>query len=159
MLSVESTYAPLVLLWGNITRRRGKNVKLKWKWLPAWDMPSDPVKAVFWFLRWCLQVLVRYFYVLILAGVAYETYLNGIVGLFGTLLVGLLVWAGLAVLLAVVKVSAGVSQVFSEVHRLHENASGFSDFMRSTPGKETNVVEGSIITDLDEERKRRRQEI
>lgn len=136
-----------------------RDVKLQWKWLPAWNMPSDPVKAVFWFLRWFLQVLVRYFYIPILAGVIYETFLNGIVGLFGTLLVGLLVWAGLTALLVAVKVGAGVSQVYSEVHRLHQNSYSFSDLMRSTPEKEENVVEGSIITDLDEERKRRRQEI
>ncbi|MGH2506523.1 MAG: hypothetical protein ACRDHZ_03770 [Ktedonobacteraceae bacterium] len=134
-------------------------MKLKWKWLPAWNMPSDPVKAVFWFLRWFLQVLVRYFYIPILAGVVYETYLNSIVGLLGTLLVGLLVWAGLAALLMVVQVGTSVSQVYSEVHRLHENSHGFADFMRSMPSKEHNVVEGSIITDLDEERKKRRQEI
>lgn len=102
---------------------------------------------------------MRYFYIPILAGMAYEAYLNGIVGLLGTLFVGLLVWAGLAALLVVVKVSAGVSQVYSEVHRLRENPYGFSDFMRSTPEKEKNVVEGSLITDLDEERKKRRQEM
>lgn len=122
-------------------------------------MPSDPVKAVFWFLRWLLQVLVRYCYIPILAGMIYETYLNGVVGLTGTLLVGLIVWAGLAVLLAVVKVSAGVSRVYSEMNRLRQNPYEFSNFMRSTPGQEENVVEGSIITDLDEERKRRRQEM
>ncbi len=53
--------------------------------LPAWKMPSDPVKAVFWFLHWSLRVLVRFFYVLILGGVIFEAILNGVVGLFGTL--------------------------------------------------------------------------
>lgn len=134
-------------------------MKLKWKWLPAWNMPSDPVKGVFWFLHWSLQVLVRYFYVPIVAGVAYETYLNGVVGLFGTLLVGLLVWAGLAVLLMVAKVGTGVSHVYSEVQRLHENPYGFSEFVRTMSDKEKNVVEGSLITDLDEERRKRRQEM
>ena len=148
-----------VFFWRKASGRRGKEVKLKWKWLPSWNMPSDPVKAVFWFLHWFLQVLVRYFYIPILGGVAYETYLNGIVGFAGTLFVGLLVWAGLAVLLMVVKVSSGVSQVYSEVHRLRQNPYGFADFMRPAPEPEENVVEGSIITDLEEERKRRRQEM
>ena len=132
-----------------------------WKWLPPWNMPSDPVRAVFWFLHWLLQVLVRYFYVLILAGVAYETYLNGVVGFAGTLLVGLLVWAGLAVLLVVINVTSGVSRVYSEINRMGRNPTGFSGFSYSTPEpeKEENVVEGSIITDLEEERKRRRQEM
>ena len=136
-------------------------MKPKWKWLPPWNMPSDPVQAVFWFLHWFLQVVVRYFYLLILIGVAYETYLNGLVGLAGTLLVGLLVWAGLAVLLAVVNVTSGVSRVYSEIHRLRQNPSSFANFTYSSPQpeEEENVVEGSIITDLDEERKKRRQEM
>lgn len=134
-------------------------MKPKWKWLPPWDMPSDPVRAVFWFLHWLLQVLVRYFSILILAGVAYETYLNGFVGLSGTLLVGLLVWAGLAVLLLVVNVTSGVSRFYSEVQRLRQNPMGFSDFRSPRSEKEENVVEGSIITDLDEERRKRRQEM
>lgn len=138
-------------------------MKLKWKWLPAWNMPSDPVKAVFWFLHWLLQVLVRYFAILILAGVAYETYLNGFVGLIGTLLVGVVVWACLALLLAFLNVTLRLSTVYSEVSRLQNNANlfGFSDFTsRSTRSEEEeNVVEGSIITDLGEERKRRRQEM
>ena len=138
-------------------------MKLKWKWLPAWNMPSDPVRAVFWFLHWLLQVLVRYFAVLILAGVAYETYLNGFVGLIGTLLVGAIVWACLALLLAFANVTSRLSTVYSEVSRLQNNAnlSGFSDFTArpTRPAEEENVVEGSIITDLGEERKRRRQEM
>lgn len=138
-------------------------MKLKWKWLPAWNMPSDPVRAVFWFLHWLLQVLVRYFAILILAGVAYETYLNGFVGLVGTLLVGVIVWACLALLLAFLNVTSRLSTVYSEVSRLQNNANpfGFSDFTsRSTRSEEEeNVVEGSIITDLGEERKRRRQEM
>src|SRR5436305_9678163 len=81
-------------------------------------MPADPVKAVFWFMHWFLRVLVRFFYVLILAAVIYESIINGLVGLFGTLLVGLVVWAGLALLLFVFNVSTGVTKVFSEVQRM-----------------------------------------
>jgi hypothetical protein len=122
-------------------------------------MPSDPVRAVFWFLHWSLQVLVRYFYILILAGTAYETYLNGVIGLLGTLLVGLFVWAGLAVLLAIVTITSGVSKMYSQINdRFRQNSYPFPDFVRPTPEKEENVVEGSIITDLGEERKKRRQE-
>jgi hypothetical protein len=138
-------------------------MKPKWKWLPPWNMPSDPVRAVLWFLHWSLQVLVRYFYVLILVGVAYETYLNGAVGLFGILLVGLLVWGGLAVLLLVSNFAMGFSKVYSEFSQLRQKTStfspGFSDFDSFTAPKEENVVEGSIITDLDEERRKRRQEM
>ena len=55
-------------------------------------MPSDPVKAVFWFMHWFLRVLVRFFYILILGAVIYESIINGVVGSIGTLLVGLGVW-------------------------------------------------------------------
>lgn len=134
-------------------------MKAKWKWLPAWNMPADPVQAVFWFLRWFLQVLVRYFYLLVLVGVVYETFLNGVIGLFGTLLVGLLVWIGLAVLLGVTNVASGVSQIYSEVNHIRQSASTFQDFTQPVPGDEENIVEGSIITDLEEERKKRRQEM
>jgi hypothetical protein len=134
-------------------------VKIKWEWLPAWKMPSDPVRAVFWFLHWFLRVLVRYFFVLILAGVAYEAYLNGVVGLLGTLFVGLLVWCGLALLLVVVNAVSGVSRIYSEISRLSQNPYTFNSFVRSKPEPEENVVEGSIITDLEEERRKRRREI
>jgi hypothetical protein len=124
-------------------------------------MPSDPVRAVFWFLHWLLEVLVRYWFLPVLAGAAGEAYLNGIVGLAGTLLVGLLVWAGLAVALAVVRVASGVSRMYAEMSRLGRNPAGFARFFSSAPSpeKEENIVEGSIITDLEQERKRRRQKM
>jgi len=132
------------------------------KLLPAWDMPSDPVKAVFWFFRWLLQVLVRYFYLVIVAAAIFEAILNGIVGFAGTALVGLLVWGGLAALLVFVNVVSGVSRVVSDVNRVTK---GFPN--RNTPfsssgetGRDDSggrVVEGTI-TDLEEERKKRRQE-
>lgn len=136
-------------------------MKPKWRWLPPWNMPSDPVRAVFWFFYWLLQVLVRYCALLVLAGATYEAYLNGIVGFAGTLLVGLLTWVGLAVLLAVVRVASGVSRVYAEMSRLGRDPAGFAHFSSSAPSpeKEENIVEGSIITDLEEERKRRRQEM
>ena len=127
--------------------------------LPAWKMPSDPVKAVFWFLHWCLRVIVRFFYVLILGGVIFETILNGVVGLFGTLLVGLGVWAGLAALLLFVNVATGVSRVVSEVGRMQQGFPPRSPFFNTTSPREPEgpIVEGTV-TDLEEERRKRRQE-
>lgn len=124
-------------------------------------MPSDPVRAVFWFFRWLLEVLVRYCSLPVLAGAAYEAYLNGVVGFTGTLLVGLLVWAGLAVVLGIVRVASGVSRVYAEMNRLGRDPAGFARASSAAPppDKEENIVEGSIITDLEEERKRRRQEM
>lgn len=134
-------------------------MKPKWKWLPPWNMPSDPVKAVSWFLHWFLRVLVRYFFVLIVAAAVYETYLNGIVGLFGILLVGLVVWAILAGVLLVLNFTSSISNVYSEISRLSQNPFGSFGDASSPYSKEENVVEGSIITDLGEERKKRRQEM
>jgi len=94
-------------------------------------MPSDPVKAVFWFFHWLLRVLVRYFFILIIAGIAYETYLNGVVGFFGTLLVGLLVWAGFAVLLVFINFSTSVSRVMEDVNRIQHGYPPRSPFFSS----------------------------
>ena len=137
-----------------------RNLRPKRELIPRWDMPSDPVKAVFWFLHWFLRVLVRFFYILIIGAVIYESILNGIVGLVGTLLVGLGVWLGLAVLLLFVNVTGGVSHVVSEVSRLQK---GYpprtqSPFFNFTEPEGDRVVEGTV-TDLEEERKKRRGEM
>ncbi len=135
-----------------------RHLRPKRELLPRWEMPSDPVKAVFWFMHWLLRVLVRFFYVLILAAVVYESIINGVVGFFGTLLVGLGVWAGLALLLFVFNVSTGVGKVFNEVQRMQQGFPPrypYNDFKdQDVSGR---VVEGTI-TDLDEERRKRRHE-
>jgi hypothetical protein len=121
-------------------------------------MPSDPVKAVFWFVHWLLRVIVRFFYILIIGAVIYESIVNGVVGFFGTLLVGLGVWAGLALLLFVFNLSEGFSRVFSEVNRMQRGYPPQYPFNNSTePDIDGRVVEGTV-TDLEEERKKRRQE-
>lgn len=137
-----------------------RNLKPKRELIPRWEMPSDPVKAVFWFLHWFLRVLVRFFYILILGAVIYEAILNGLVGFVGTLLVGLGVWAGLALLLLFFNVTSGVSRVVSEVSRLQKGypprrPRPFYD----VPGpSEDRIVEGTV-TDLEEERRKRRQDL
>jgi hypothetical protein len=135
--------------------------KPKGAWIPPWKMPSDPIKAVFWFMHWLLRVLVRFLWVLILAGVIYESILNGVVGGLVTLLVGLALWAGLGVLLFVVNVTTGISQTVSEIGRAQRD---FHDFTVRSPFSnsynddlEGKVVEGTV-TDLDEERRKRRRE-
>ena len=135
-----------------------RNLRPKRELLPRWDMPSDPVKAVFWFMHWLLKVLVRFFYIPILAGVIYESVVNGLVGFFGTLLVGLGVWAGLALILFLFNLSTGVSRVFTEVNRMQRGYPPrypFDNFRE--PDIDGRVVEGTV-TDLDEERRKRRQE-
>ena len=126
--------------------------------LPRWDMPSDPVKAVIWFMHWLLRVLVRFFYIPILAAIIYESIVNGLIGFFGTLLVGLGVWIGLALVLFLFNFSTGVSKVFTEVNRMQRGyppRNPFDNFKE--PDIDGRIVDGSV-TDLDEERRKRRQE-
>ncbi len=129
-------------------------------------MPSDPVKAVVWFMHWSLKVVVRFCWIPIIAMVAYETYINGAVGgIFNgfvegiiTLLVGLGVWALLYVLLLCLDISTGISRVISEVGRMQRPTSSRNSFRPfADAGSESTIVEGTI-TDLDEERKKRRSE-
>ncbi len=135
-----------------------RNLRPKRELLPRWDMPSDPVKAVFWFMHWLLKVLVRFFYIPILAGVIYESIVNGLVGFFGTLLVGLFVWAGLALILFLFNLSTGVSRVFTEVNRVQRGYPPRYPFDNyQEPDIKGRVVEGTV-TDLEEERRKRRQE-
>lgn len=132
-------------------------LKRKHQLLPPWDMPADPVKAVFWFMRWSLKVLVRYFYIAVLAGVITESILNGVVGGVVTLLIGLGIWAGLAVALLFFNVGTGLSQGFSGMsNRQQRSTQGnpFSDFVERDPEGTGKVVEGTVI-DLEEERKKR----
>ncbi len=136
-----------------------RNLKHRNKLIPSWNMPSDPVKAVFWFVHWSLQVLVRFFWILILAGVAYESYMNGFVGGVVTLLVGLGVWLGLGITLFVFNISTNISQTFSEVNRMQQNFPPRRPF-NSFPESEfddSKIVEGTV-TDLEEERRKRRRE-
>lgn len=140
------------------------NVKRSREVLPPWDMPSDPVKAVFWFFHWLLKVLVRLFWIAILGAVIYESIVNRLVGGIGTLLVGLGVWAGLAVALFLFTTIAGVSGGIAEIGRMQQTfmrsaSRSSSPFYRFSepPETEGKVVEGTV-TDLDEERRKRRQE-
>jgi hypothetical protein len=122
-------------------------------------MPSDPVKAVFWFFHWSLQVLVRFFWIPILAGITYEGVVNGFVGGFVTSLVGLSVWFGLAVVLFFFNVGTRISRTVADVSHMQQSFSsrrpythfGEADF------DDSKIVEGSV-TDLEEERRKRRRE-
>jgi hypothetical protein len=132
--------------------------------LPPWNMPSDPVKGVFWFLHWVLKVLVRFLWIPILGMTLYETYINaafggpfnGLVGGVITLLVGLVVWVLLYAILLCFNVSTRITHTLSEVNRMQQDFSSRRPFSPFSD-VEDNVVEGTI-TDLEEERKKRRGE-
>ncbi len=152
----------------NEARRRVnvRTFKRKRELIPPWNMPSDPVKALFWFIHWLLKVLVRFFWILILAGVIYETIRNSMVGGIGsgliagvvTLLVGLGVWAGLAVVLLLFNIGSSISNTFAQVRRMQQ---GFpprqSPYWFTEPESDDKIVEGTV-TDLEEERRKRRRE-
>ncbi|MBE3558985.1 MAG: hypothetical protein IMW89_07130 [Ktedonobacteraceae bacterium] len=122
--------------------------------LPAWDMPSDPVKAVWWFMHWSLKVLVRYFWVPLIVMVVIITASNavsygivsGLTGAVFTALVGLIVWAVLSAVLRVVNTLTGISQVISDAQQMQQNLYGRYESPFASPAEEEhNVVEGSII--------------
>ena len=129
-------------------------------------MPSDPVKAVFWFLFWFLRLLVNFFWVPILAMVIIEAFLNwnsaggtssAIVAGIVTLLIGLAIWAALYGVVFFLNIGTTLSRAISDVNSVQK---GFSPrrplYPLNDSEPEQNVVEGTI-TDLDEERRKRRQ--
>jgi hypothetical protein len=137
--------------------------RLKRNLIPPWQMPSDPVKAVFWFMFWFLRLLVNFFWLPILAMVIVETLLNwssagsSIVAGIVTLLIGLTIWAVLCGVVFFLNIGTTLSRVISDVNSVQKSFSARSSlypFNDSEP--EQNVVEGTI-TDLDEERRKRRQ--
>ena len=97
--------------------------------IPPWNMPADPVKAVWWFMHWLLIALVHFFWIPILAMVVFETSLNwntsgflsGLVSGIITLLIGLVIWGLLSGLLAAVNLIAGVSHIISDVKRFQNS--------------------------------------
>ncbi len=131
-------------------------------------MPADPVKAVWWFMHWLLQVLVRFFWLPILVMAGIEIYVgwhvsgifNGLVSGVITLLVGVVVWGILWAILVFVNISTRISRVIADVNQFRSPQDTF--FPRpSSPfvdrDAENNVVEGTV-TNLEEERQKRRRE-
>ena len=143
-----------------------KNKRVR-RLFPAWNMPSDPVKALWWFMNWLLKVLVRFFWLPILIMVVYETVsnwrvagpFNGIVGGVITLLIGAFVWAILYGLSFAVNIGSNVSRIMSDMSNLQQQSTFYRRpfTQERTVGNEDNVVEGTI-TDLEEERQKRRRE-
>ena len=129
------------------------------KLIPAWNMPSDPVKAVFWFFHWSLKVLVRFFWIPILAGITYEGLVNGLVGGFVTLLVGLGLWFGLAIVLFFFNVGTNISRTVGDIGRMQQGFTPRRPFTQfgEADVDDSNIVEGTV-TDLEEERRKRRRE-
>lgn len=142
--------------------------------IPPWNMPSDPVKAVWWFMHWLLKVLVRFFWLPILAMVVYEIVTNlrvsGIAGALIeggiTLLVGAAVWGVLYLILLFVNIGSGIQRAVSDINRFPQQGSlyrrsspSFMDAMRADAEREPedHIVEGTI-TDLEQERNKRRRD-
>jgi hypothetical protein len=117
-------------------------------------MPSDPVKAVWWFMHWLLQVLVRFFWLPIIGMIIYEMVIDtrvaglasGLVVGLVTLLIGLGVWAALYVALAIVNFWVRVSHLVSDVNQAQQRMyqGPFSTPFSSDRENSERVVEGSI---------------
>lgn len=141
-----------------------KTLKPKKTLFPPWNMPSDPMKAVLWFSHWLLRVAVRFFWIPVIAMIILEVVINwqvggvvdGIIGGSITLLVGLVVWAILGGILLFLNISTGVSQVLAEAARMQQTIHSYgSSSSFGSSEAEGHVVEGTI-TDLEEERRKRR---
>lgn len=133
------------------------------KLFPPWNMPSDPVKAVWWFMHWSLQVAVRYFWLPIALMIVYEGVANTLTDGIGnglivgivTLGIGLVVWAVLYGALRIVNVWMKITQTISDAQAMRQgmfqgpfgqpfgDISSFDNHERDSNinGK---VVEGSI---------------
>lgn len=130
-------------------------------------MPSDPVKAVFWFSHWVLQVAVRYFWLPIGVMAVLETVLNsrfggivnGLISGFITVIVGVVIWGALLLALRFWDVGTTISDTISELGRMQQGyrrpLNPFGSERDDEP--KGRIVEGTI-TDLEEERRKRRQE-
>jgi ABC-type multidrug transport system fused ATPase/permease subunit len=120
---------------------------------PRWEMPSDPVKAVWWFMHWLLKVLVRFFWLPIIAMVTYEIIANAHVGSIGdaliygfvTLAIGFGIWVVLYVVLRLVNLWVKITQAISDANRAQQSMFN-STFSYPYTRTDTNgkVVEGSI---------------
>jgi hypothetical protein len=121
--------------------------------IPPWQMPSDPVKAVWWFMHWLLKVLVHLFWVPILGMVTYESVSNwrldgawnGVTSGIITLLVGLIVWAILYVLLVFANIGAKVARLVNELNQFQQKFSyPLSNSSPDADHADPKVVEGTI---------------
>lgn len=144
---------------------KNKRIRIK-ELIPPWEMPSDPVKGLLWFMHWLLKVAVHFFWLPILIMIIYETYqnwnisgaFNGAVGGVITLLVGVGIWGLLYLVSLLVTISANISRTIAEVTRMQQNIPSQRNFFTfEGPEDEEHVVEGTI-TDLEEERRKRRRE-
>jgi hypothetical protein len=128
-------------------------------------MPSDPVKAVWWFIHWLLRVLVPFFWIPILGMVIYESISNGLLyGIWAavssgvlTLLVGLIVWAVLYVLLIFANISANVVRVVNDLNQFQQKfADHASNAFPDRDDAGAKVVEGTIA-EVEEEPQRQKK--
>jgi hypothetical protein len=125
-------------------------------------MPSDPVKAVWWFMHWLLKVLVHFFWIPILGMVIYEAVSqawNGVgsdlISIVITLLVGLVVWAILYILLIFANIGANVARIVSEINQFQQKPSSFFNSSPYGDDADAKIVEGTISEIKDEPQKQK----
>ena len=136
----------------------------KQKLFPRWEMPSDPVKAVWWFMHWLLKVLVRFFWLPIIGMVAFEIIANIRVSSIGdalvygllTLIIGLGIWGVLYIVLQLVNVWVRISQAISDANQVQQNMfNGSFSYPYTRDDRNSKVVEGSIEEIKNEEQEQK----
>lgn len=132
-------------------------ITLKQKLFPRWEMPSDPVKAVWWFMHWLLKVLVRFFWLPIIVMVAFEAINNARVGnisdILVTLAIGLGLWGVLYLVLQLVNIWVKISQAISDANQVQQNMFNAFSYPYMRDDMNSKVVEGSISEIGNEEQK------
>jgi hypothetical protein len=131
------------------------------KLFPRWEMPSDPVKAVWWFMHWLLKVLVRFFWLPIIVMVAYEVIANARIGSIGdalvyglvTLVIGAGIWGVLYIVLQLVNIWVKISQAISDANQAQQNMFNTFSYPYTQGDMHGKVVEGSISEVKNEEQK------
>jgi|SRR5579859_3268048 len=151
----------------SITRARRRISVSKRKYLrsliPPWQMPSDPVKAVWWFMYWLLKVLVHFFWIPILGMVIYESVSqwrldgawNGVSSGVITLFVGLIVWAILYVLLIFANIVSNVTRVVNDLNQFQQKFSYPASNSSYSNDAKSKVVEGTISEIREEPQKQK----
>jgi len=138
----------------------------KQKLFPRWEMPSDPVKAVWWFMHWLLKVLVRFFWLPIIGMVAFEVVNDAPVGHISgavvsgsvTLLVGLVIWGVLYITLQLVNLWVRISQAIADANQVQQNMfNGSFSYPYTRDDRNSKVVEGSLEEIKNEEQEQKQQ--
>jgi hypothetical protein len=136
-------------------------IRPKQKLFPRWEMPSDPIKAVWWFMLWLLKVLVRFLWLPIIVLVIYEVVVNARIGNMGdallyglfTLVIGLAIWVVLYIILKIVNLWIKLAQAIADANQAQQSMFHTFSYPHMYNDRNGKIVEGSISEIRNEEQK------